>query len=267
MFEDYRLTFRTDDYGKSWTLMMASTAFPGSRRASSGDPDWNSSTRNERCTFFDDGAHWQSLQRIFPVGITDLRVHTRTWCFRPSRGFWILDDVTPLHDLGRSAECAATCSPARYLRMRMAMGTSAAWRRGESAGWCRSSLSPRPLGSHPGALSPEEADSIYSSERASLTSRDLHGSAVRLTKKAGRNCFVWDLRHPVVDIVPDAIVWGFTGGPAPSPTAAAWAGDWNGGPDSPIRASRQPGTSMICFMLEARSSLDETYDGVRRART
>ena len=52
----------------------------------------------------------------------------------------------------------------------------------------------------------------------------------RLTRKAGMNRFVLDLRHPVVDVVPDAIVWAFTGGPRAVPgtyRATLEVGDWS----------------------------------------
>jgi hypothetical protein len=51
-----------------------------------------------------------------------------------------------------------------------------------------------------------------------------------VSKKAGMNRFVWDLRYPVVDIVPDAIVWGFTGGPRAAPgtyQVKLESGDWS----------------------------------------
>jgi hypothetical protein len=97
----------------------------------------------------------------------------------------------------------------------------------------------------------------------------------RLKKTAGMNRFVWDLRHPVVDVVPDAIVWGFTGGPRAVPgtyRATLRAGDWSDSrsfrilPDPRIETSQADFEESLDFMLEARSSLDETYDGVRRAR-
>ena len=51
---------------------------------------------------FDQGATWQRFQRNLPVTpVTDLRVHRRDLVVSTmGRGFWILDDLTPLHHLG-----------------------------------------------------------------------------------------------------------------------------------------------------------------------
>jgi hypothetical protein len=89
------------------------------------------------------------------------------------------------------------------------------------------------------------------------------------------NRFVWDLRHPAVDSVPDAIVWGFTGGPRAVPgtyQATLRAGDWSESrsfrilPDPRLSTSQADFEEALDFMVEARSSLDETYDGIRRVR-
>jgi chromosome segregation ATPase len=79
----------------------------------------------------------------------------------------------------------------------------------------------------------------------------------------------------VVDVVPDAIVWGFTGGPRAVPgtyRATLNVGDWSESrsfrilQDPRIQTSQADLEEALDLMLQMRSSLDETYDGIRRVR-
>jgi photosystem II stability/assembly factor-like uncharacterized protein len=296
MFEDYRpYLFCTNDYGRSWTLLTdGGNGIPEGEptRVVREDPDRKgllyAGTEHGMYVSFDDGAHWQSLQLDLPVvGVTDLRVHRRDLVLSTKgRGFWILDDVTPLHELGlETAKARAHLfTPRDPYRMRMAMGTSAAWRRGENppdGAMIFYAFAEEPQGEVTLQIFDPQGKPIqtYSSESDPQPNPPaiFMGSAgqKRLKKTAGMNRFVWDLRHPVVDVVPDAIVWGFTGGPRAVPgtyRATLRAGDWSDSrsfrilPDPRIETSQADFEESLDFMLEARSSLDETYDGVRRAR-
>jgi hypothetical protein len=55
---------------------------------------------------FDDGAHWQSLQLNLPVTpVTDLLVHQRDLVVSTQgRAFWVLDDLSPLHQVQAKME-------------------------------------------------------------------------------------------------------------------------------------------------------------------
>ena len=50
---------------------------------------------------FDNGAHWQPFQLNLPnVPITDIKVHHKDLVVATQgRSFWILDDISPLHQL------------------------------------------------------------------------------------------------------------------------------------------------------------------------
>jgi hypothetical protein len=58
-------------------------------------------TENGIYMSFDDGQHWQPLQRNLPVTcVSDLQVHgTDLLASTSGRGLWILDDVTPLRQM------------------------------------------------------------------------------------------------------------------------------------------------------------------------
>jgi photosystem II stability/assembly factor-like uncharacterized protein len=107
--DDFRpYIFRTNDYGKSWTLLTnGSNGIPADHfvRVVREDPDRKgllyAGTEFGVYVSFDDGAHWQSLQLNLPVTpITDLRVHMRDLVLSTNgRSFWILDDLTPLQQM------------------------------------------------------------------------------------------------------------------------------------------------------------------------
>ncbi len=100
--------FRTNDYGASWSLLtdgkngIPATSFT---RAIREDPDRKgllyAGTEFGLYVSFDDGAHWQRFQLNLPVTpVTDLRVHRKDLVVSTQgRAFWVLDDVSPLHQI------------------------------------------------------------------------------------------------------------------------------------------------------------------------
>jgi hypothetical protein len=53
---------------------------------------------------FDNGAHWQSLQLDLPATpVTDIKVHRKDLVLSTmGRSFWVMDDITPLHQLNEN---------------------------------------------------------------------------------------------------------------------------------------------------------------------
>jgi photosystem II stability/assembly factor-like uncharacterized protein len=100
--------FRTDDYGTTWTrltdggngipvdhptrVVREDTSVPGLLYAG---------TEFGAFVSFDNGARWQSLQQNLPATpVTDIRVHRGDLVVSTmGRGFWIMDDVTPLRGI------------------------------------------------------------------------------------------------------------------------------------------------------------------------
>ncbi len=108
--DDWRpFVFRTNDFGATWTLLTDGRngiAVDTPVRVVREDPEREgllyAGTEFGMFVSFDDGAHWQSLQLKLPrTPITDLRVYRDDLVVATQgRSFWILDDLTPLHDLG-----------------------------------------------------------------------------------------------------------------------------------------------------------------------
>jgi photosystem II stability/assembly factor-like uncharacterized protein len=100
--------YRTDDYGQSWTLLTdGSNGIPKDdpTRVVREDPDrpglLYAGTEFGMYISFDNGAHWQSFQLNLPVSpVTDIKVtHEDLQLSTQGRSFYILDDITPLHQI------------------------------------------------------------------------------------------------------------------------------------------------------------------------
>ena len=104
---DYRpYIYATDDYGKTWKrLTDGSNGIPADTptRVVREDPDREgllyAGTEFGIYISFDNGVHWQSFQLNLPnVPITDIKVHHKDLIVATQgRAFWILDDITALH--------------------------------------------------------------------------------------------------------------------------------------------------------------------------
>ncbi|HUA86842.1 MAG TPA: hypothetical protein VMB85_23455 [Bryobacteraceae bacterium] len=100
--------YRTDDYGKSWKRLTDGhngIAADEPTRVVREDPDraglLYAGTEFGIYVSFDNGEHWQSFQMNLPVTpVTDIKVaHKDLVISTQGRSFWILDDLTPLHQM------------------------------------------------------------------------------------------------------------------------------------------------------------------------
>ena len=121
---DVPLIWRTTDSGKTWTRII--NGLPGDERTGSwvnalrADPGQPgllfAGTETTVYVSFDNGDHWQSLRQNLPsTSIRDLVIHTDyhmndlvigTY----GRGFWILDDITPLREIAANAKAISSSS-------------------------------------------------------------------------------------------------------------------------------------------------------------
>jgi photosystem II stability/assembly factor-like uncharacterized protein len=115
---DVPLIWRTTDGGTTWTKIVnglpsdeRTGSWVNSVRVDPGQPGLLfAGTETTVYVSFDNGDHWQSLRQNLPsTSIRDLEVHTDhhqndlvigTY----GRGFWILDDITPLRQIAAHAQ-------------------------------------------------------------------------------------------------------------------------------------------------------------------
>jgi photosystem II stability/assembly factor-like uncharacterized protein len=256
--DDFRpYIFRTADYGSSWTrLTDGANGIPADHfvRVVREDPDRKgllyAGTEFGLYVSFDDGASWKSLQLNLPVTpITDLAVKRGVLVVATQgRSFWILDNLTVLHQM--SSEVAAAdhhlFEPWTVVR----------WV-DQSGGRSRGTVGQNPpFGAviHyklPAGLDGEDADEVK------LEILDAGGEVLRtqsstkaerrapspwrrffpelaepplLDARAGANRYVWNLTLADAGLVDDAVLWGWPGGPTVPPgtyQARLTVGEWS----------------------------------------
>ena len=223
--------YKTDDYGKSWTRLTSGTnGIPKDwpARVVREDPDREgllyAGTEFGMFVSFDNGAHWQSFQLNLPVTpITDIKVHHKDLIVATQgRAFWIADNISALHQIGASTTTSdvtlykprdgyrtefAALGPMidYYLPSAVSGPVTIEILDGQNAVVnTYSSETPAGAGGRgrggrgAGGGAAPAADSD-DPEAAAGGGRSGRGSATlaRVTKAAGMNRFVWDVRQPV----------------------------------------------------------------------
>jgi photosystem II stability/assembly factor-like uncharacterized protein len=250
--DDFRpYIYKTTDYGASWDLLTDGTnGIPADHwtRTVQEDPDREgllyAGTEFGLFISFDDGARWQPFDLNMPeTPITDLKVHRQDLIVATQgRSIWILDDLTPLHQIDDAVAAgdAFLFEPRDAYRVRgggFGLGVHAD-RRGENP---------------PGGAVIHYAFAGAPASEATLEITDQAGNLVRtfssdaagtaaLPVGGGMNRVVWDLRYPAAFIAPGvnevrsgvrvrvAVITGFVGGPLAVPgsyRATLRAGDFS----------------------------------------
>ncbi|MBI1873085.1 MAG: hypothetical protein HYS05_04240 [Acidobacteria bacterium] len=108
--------YRTDDYGKTWTkLTDGKNGIPADwpTRVVREDPDREgllyAGTEFGMFISFDNGADWQSFQLNLPnVPVSDIKLHRKDLIVTTQgRAFWIMDNISSLHQLTPQTTTAA----------------------------------------------------------------------------------------------------------------------------------------------------------------
>jgi hypothetical protein len=234
--------FKTEDYGQSWTLLTTgNNGIPANypTRVVREDPDRRgllyAGTEFGIFISFDDGANWQPFQLNLPVTpITDLVVHQKDLVVATQgRSFWILDDLTPLHQLTPEVVAAR----AHLFKPRPAYRTQGTQAR-PSQLYLRDPIGGARIDRHQmGQNPPAGAVIFYSFAEApteevrlevldsedrvirAFTSAAREGERTRerLSKRAGLNRFVWDLSYPGARLVEGVEITGSADGPRAVP--------------------------------------------------
>ena len=118
--------YRTRDGGRSWSRITTGLPDGATINAVREDPKRKgllfAGSETQVWVSFDDGDHWQSLRLNLPAtSIRDLAIKDDDLLAAThGRGFWILDDLTPLRELSpaKAAEPVLLFKPARATRLR-----------------------------------------------------------------------------------------------------------------------------------------------------
>lgn len=136
--------WRTHDGGRSWTEINTGISAGQATSSIREDPRVKgllyAATETQVWVSYDDGDHWLSLRLNMPaVSVRDLQVKDDASCLcsdliaaTHGRGFWILDDVTPLREAAalraaQSSRSAYLVKPATAVRVRFATNDPTPW--------------------------------------------------------------------------------------------------------------------------------------------
>jgi photosystem II stability/assembly factor-like uncharacterized protein len=136
--------WRTHDGGKTWVEINNGITPDAVSNAIREDPRQRgllyAATDTQAWVSFDDGDHWQSLRLNMPaISVRDIEVKDDSTCLcadlvagTHGRGFWILDDLTPLRQAAaiRAAATAGNAylvKPVTAVRVRFGMNDPTPW--------------------------------------------------------------------------------------------------------------------------------------------
>ena len=216
-FGDYTpYIYKTTDYGKTWTVITTGIPKEEFVRVVRADPKRKgllyAGTEKGMWISFDDGASWSKFQlNLPPVPIADLAVkNDNLIAATHGRSFWLIDDLTPLHQLTKdvAAKEAVLYKPMASYRMPGGAGWREANRKLEGQ-------------NHPGGVMvhffvkalDEKADvKLEFLESDGDVIKSYHNKAKeraeQLSAKAGGNRFVWDMRYPGYKTFPGMVFYG-----------------------------------------------------------
>jgi len=285
--------YKTENYGKSWKKITNGLPDNTFVRVVREDPKHKgllyAGTETGVFVSFDDGENWQTLQLNLPVvPIHDMVVKDDDLVVAThGRSFWILDDLTPLHQITDEAAKSDIFlfKPRNAYRMR-------------GFGWPRPNVGQNPPGGtviyyyfrekpKPGTtfefLDAEgnlirkftgRAGEETSEDSMSMRSRRAGSRSFRAEE--GMNRFVLNMRYPDAERVPGAILWGgMLSGPVAVPgryQVRLTMGEkeviqtWEWKKDPRISTTQEDFQEQFDFLLKIRDKVTEVNRIINRLR-
>lgn len=221
--------FKTKDHGKTWTKITTGIDAEHFTRVVRADPKQPgilyAGTEQGMYVSFNDGGAWQKFQQNLPiVPITDLTIKDdHLIAATQGRAFWIIDDITPLHQIvtapdfmskGNLAEKALHLfQPAPSYRMSGGSfkGSKTAGENHPNGTVVHFFLKNKPGEKDTVALAILEADGdtvkLFSNQKLPAAWENRGGKLSGL--KAGSNSFVWNHRYADAEKFDGMILWSY----------------------------------------------------------
>ena len=280
--------YKTKDYGQTWTRITTGIDAAHFTRVLRADPKRKgllyAGTETGMYISFDDGASWKPFQLNLPiVPITDLTIkNDNLIAATQGRSFWMIDDLTPLHQLNESVAKADVnlYKPMPSYRMN---GGDVSWR-----GRSGSKTEGR---NHPGGVIMHYFIKDTTKAVAALEILEANGKVIKkyatkpdkkakeeqLRIKPGMNKFVWNMRYADAEGFDGLILWagGLTGPKAVPGTYKARLTVNGTSSETEFEIVKDPRTSgtvadireQFEFSIAVRDKLTETHQAIKRIRT
>jgi len=279
-FEPY--LYVTVDWGKTWKRIDSGIPRDHFTRVVRADPDraglLYAGTERGVYMSLDDGASWQEFQQNLPeTPVTDLAVKEQDLVVATQgRGFWILDDLTPLHSM--DAEVASKAVHLFQPRRGLRLGA------GQGGGLTLSYLLDEKAAD--GDLRMEiwkDGSKVRTYKKrksggggAGGGRRRRGGRGGAVPAEAGLNRWTWDLRYEGAESFPGMVTWNGVGsGPRAVPgtyEARLVAGEK--AVSTPFEVRLDPRSSVsqrdleaqFSFIMSVRDKLNETHGEIKKIR-
>ena len=279
-FGDYTpYIYKTTDFGKTWSTITAGIPKEEFVRVVRADPKRQgllyAGTEKGIWISFDDGASWNKFQlNLPPVPIADLAVkNDNLIAATHGRSFWMIDDLTPLHQLSKEMASKETIlyKPMPTYRM-PSQGGYREPKKGDGE-------------NHPGGVMVHYfMKTLDEKSEVKLEFLEANGSIIKtfstkskekselITIKVGGNRFVWDMRHPGYKTFPGMVFYGSpNSGPKAVPGKYKVRLTANGQTqeqefeilkDPRISTTQQEFQAQLDFLVKVRDKVSEANQGV-----
>lgn len=234
--------FKTSNYGASWQKITTGIPDGSFVRVVRQDPFRKgllyAGTERGLYVSFDEGALWSKLELDLPLTpIHDLIIHPTERdlivCTH-GRSFWIVDDLTPLHQYKPSARMLTVYTPRHSYRVNGGSWSSPGMSVGENAPngvLIHYALADTTRNELTVSIRTESGDSVITFS----SKKDLKGEAYKVdnnfykdslfrpsnqapTVRKGLNRFVWNMEYPPAEDIENMLLWGAgTDGPRAMP--------------------------------------------------
>lgn len=275
--------YKSKDYGKTWTKITDGIKAPHFTRVLRVDPERKgllyAGTEFGMYISFDDGTSWKPFQLNLPkVPITDLTIKNNNLiAATQGRSFWIIDDLTPLHQLNDNVANAAfhLFKPMPSYRMNGGQRTDS-----KTEGK-----------NHPNGVMIHYYVKDTAKLTASLEILEMNGTVIKkfstkpnkkakdeeMTVKPGFNRFNWNMRYANADGFDGLIMWG-GGLTGPKAVPGKYKAKLTVGgqvQETEFEIVKDPRTegsvedikAQFDFLMLVRDKLSETNNAVKRIRS
>ncbi|MEQ9404677.1 MAG: glycosyl hydrolase [Cyclobacteriaceae bacterium] len=275
--------YKTEDYGKTWKKITSGIRGEDFTRVLRADPVRKgllyAGTEAGMYISFDDGSSWSAFQMNLPiVPITDLALKKNNLiAATQGRSFWMIDDLTPLHQLNdaMAAKSHHLFKPMDAYQMGGGNG-----RESKTAGT-----------NHPGGvLINYYVKDTAKTDTISISFHEADGDLIKtfsthpdkkenegsLDVKKGFNTMNWNMRYNGAKTFPGMIMWwATTSGPMAVPGTYKVKMNVNGNEttedfnllkDPRISATQADIQAQFDFLIKVRDKLTETHEGIINIR-
>ena len=213
---DYKpYIYKTENYGKSWKEITNGIAEEDFTRALKADPKRKGllyvGTERGMYISFDDGKNWQSFKQNLPiVPITDLAIKDDNLiAATQGRSLWIIDDLTPLHQLNASTlkKEMVLYKPKDAYNLPGGNGQTSRTAGTNHAGGVSINYYLRKVNEEDN-VSISFFDANDNLIKKYATKPDKEKKEGKLEVADGNNIFNWDMMHIGAESIKDMILWG-----------------------------------------------------------